>query len=85
MAVQLGDIVRDKITGYKGVAIGLTDWLHGCRRVTIQAQDMKDGKPLDSYTIDEPQCEVVQAAKPHEPVKTGGPGPAPARRADVKR
>lgn len=83
--VELGDIVEDKITGFKGVAIGITKWLHGCRRITIQPEGMKDGKPLESSVFDEPQCIVLRAAKYKTTANTGGPGPVSARRRDVSR
>jgi hypothetical protein len=31
--VNLGDKVKDRITGLEGIAIGVTTWLYGCRRV----------------------------------------------------
>lgn len=87
--VNLRDIVRDTITGYQGVVIGLTTWLNGCVRVTVQAQELKDGKPVESYCIDEPQLEIITKyeAPASAPVlaKTGGPIPTPKRRADVSR
>lgn len=32
---QLGDKVRDAITGFKGIAMAQTTWLNGCRRIII--------------------------------------------------
>jgi len=61
--VKLGSKVKDKITGLTGIAVARTCWLHGCVRVTIQPQELKDGKPLDNYTVDEPQCEVIEEEK----------------------
>lgn len=83
--VELGDIVRDTITGFKGVAIGITKWLHGCRRITVQPEGMKDGKPMEPSTFDEPQVEILKRAKHPTTAKTGGPGRVAARRADVSR
>lgn len=34
--VELGDLVRDKVTGFTGVAIGVTKWIHGCDRISVQ-------------------------------------------------
>jgi hypothetical protein len=87
MAIELGDEVRDTITGFAGVVIGLTQWLHGCRRITVQPRELKDGKPIEAMSFDEPQLEVVKAANTPEPVKqerarTGGPRPEPQRRTD---
>lgn len=82
--IELGDTVRDRITGYQGVAIARTEWLHGCRRITVQAPELKDGKPVDSATFDEPQLVLVQSAEEaREQVRTGGPQPEPERHSEV--
>jgi hypothetical protein len=83
--IALGDVVRDTITGFQGVAIGITHWLHGCGRVVVQPQDLKDGKPIDAMTFDELQLEIVAKGK-HAPKPlpksepTGGPWPDAIRR-----
>ena len=58
--VELGDRVRDKISGLQGILVGVTYWLYGCRRLSIQPEESKDGKPADYFTIDEPQAHLVQ-------------------------
>ena len=82
--IKLGDKVRDNITGFQGIAIARTSWLHGCDRITIQPDKTdKDGKPLDAMTFDEQQVELVKA----QPVKVsqhasnapGGPRRDPGR------
>lgn len=59
--VNLGDRVVDKISGLKGIVIGITEWLYGCRRVTISPETAKDGKPAESFTIDDEQADLVKA------------------------
>jgi hypothetical protein len=58
--ISLGDKVKDKITGLKGIVVAITNWLHGCTRITIQPEGLKDGKPYDTYTFDEPQAELIK-------------------------
>lgn len=58
--IELGDKVKDKITGIEGIIVAITEWLYGCRRVCIQPQIIKDGKPVDNCTIDEPQAELIE-------------------------
>jgi len=70
--INLGDTVKDKISGYKGIVIAITAWLHGCKRVTVQSQKLKDGKPLDNFTFDEPQLEVLKTTGPKDPPMRGG-------------
>lgn len=84
--IELGWKVKDKISGYEGIVIGRTEWLHGCTRVTIQAQELKDGKPIDSCTFDEPQLDVLTAQSIMGRVtNAGGPRPEPTRAATPRR
>ena len=62
--VNLGDEVLDPITGYKGVAIGLTTWLYGCERITVQMKGVnKEGELYQSQAFDEPQLKIIKKAK----------------------
>lgn len=87
MAIKLGDKARDKITGLQGIAIARHDYLHGCTRWSIQPIELKDGKPVDYSTFDEPQLEVIEAG--NVPAKTGqepgGPRDEPSRPAVPSR
>lgn len=94
MTIQLGDRVRDRISGLEGIVIGVTEWLWQCRRPIVQPTTLTpDGKPVDSQSFDEPQLEVIEAAafEPVEPpsravsAKTGGPRVIPAWRTDPTR
>lgn len=83
-SIELGDRVKDKITGISGIAIGVTEWLYGCRRIVIQPEEIMDGKPVDSFSIDEPQLEIVEKNPlKKKPVEEGarkhGPKPEPSR------
>lgn len=79
--IELGDEAKDSITGFSGIVIGDTTWLHGCRRLTVQPKTLKDGKPLDPLSFDEPQLVLVKkkAVAPGSR-ETGGPRPEPRRR-----
>lgn len=59
--VHLGDKVKDRVTGLTGIVIARTEWMYGCVRCVIQPQQMKDGKPIETTTVDEPQLEIVKA------------------------
>jgi len=58
--IELGDRVKDRISGLKGIVTGITDWLYGCRRISVQPEEAKDGKPIETFCVDEPQVEVLQ-------------------------
>lgn len=83
MKLKLGQKARDTITGFTGVCVARTEWLYGCVRWTVQPQELKDGKPIESQTFDEPQLEATDP--PPSLVAralaaaTGGPVPEPKR------
>lgn len=92
MTIKLGQKVRDRITGFIGIAIARTEWINGCIRIAVQAPVDKDGKHTDALSFDEPQVEVLDAqnilAVPeeaqHKAAKkkaVGGPYPEPKRAA----
>ena len=58
--IELGDRVKDKITGFTGIAQAKTEWLYGCIRFTIAPEATKDGKVPDNHTFDAEQLEVVK-------------------------
>ena len=87
--VELGDRVSDPITGFKGTAIAITQWMYGCRRITIQPTGVnKDGEIFGSEAFDEPSLKVTKRANTPAAVKksratNGGPRPE-VRRAEIK-
>ena len=83
--IQLGSTVKDTLTGIKGVAIGRTEWLHGCVRITIQPAGVtKDQKPFETHTTDEQNVEVLKDVATSK-FKIGGPHDAPRRQQDPTR
>lgn len=74
MTIQLGDLCRDRVSGWEGTATGRYEYLNGCVRWQIDGSD-KDGKP-EGYVFDEQQIDVLQigAVPPRSMVDTtGGP------------
>jgi hypothetical protein len=80
--VKLGDKVKDRVTGLTGIVIARTDWLNGCIRMTVQPQELKDGKPVDSSCFDIEELVLLKAGavspKPEEK-RTNGPMPSVSR------
>jgi hypothetical protein len=61
--IELGDRVKDSVTGFTGIAIAITTWLHGCIRIGVQPEKKdKDGKPLESVHFDQSQLVMVKKA-----------------------
>lgn len=81
--IELGDEVRDIVSGFKGIAIGRTTWMFGCDRITVHPQGItKEGKTFDTQSFDEPSLVVIKKAKPvlkdkPENHETGGPRAEP--------
>lgn len=76
--VKLGDEVRDKISGFTGVAMAEYRFLTGCTRIEVQPPVDKKGKLPKSGTFDMLQLAVVKAGafKPEDvstPKDPGGP------------
>jgi len=73
--IQLGDLVKDKVTGFKGVAVARTTWISGCDRINVQPVGVdKSGKLYEPQSFDEPLLEIIKKQKTKEQShKTGGP------------
>ncbi len=84
-AINLGDVAKDKISGFQGVVVAETRWLNNCRRLTLAPQKLaKDGKTRDSDTFDEMQLVLVKRGVVDDVRKTGGPRPEPQRARDPR-
>ena len=83
---NLGDRVKDKVTGFCGLVTAKTTWMNGCVRVGVQSEKLKDGIPQEVQWIDEAQLTVVKRGivKPGYE-DTGGPMPISRRAQDPHR
>ncbi len=60
--IELGDRIKCKFTGFKGIAFGRCIYLYGCEQILVKPEKIsKEGKPIESVWIDEPQIELVVA------------------------
>ena len=76
--ITLGTIVQDTITGFTGVAVCRTEWLHGCTRIGVESQRLdKDGKAQDPQHFDEQRVVTKGPFCPSVTLETGGPQPDP--------
>jgi len=70
---NLGDILKDRITGFEGVVICRAQWLANCNTYGLQSQKLKEAKPLERQHFDEPNLEPV-GRNIYKAVRgTGGP------------
>jgi hypothetical protein len=76
---ELGDRVKDLVTGIEGIIVSVSQNLFGCDRVYVQPKVQPDGKVPDSWWVDIDSVQIVmkQAVKGHQEMpagaKTGGP------------
>lgn len=87
---NLGDKVKDHITGLAGIVVSRSESLYGCNRYWLQPQEVKDGKPVDGCWLDEDSLELVTAnaikrkryrvyEDDEQPIRrAGGPGDQPS-------
>jgi len=59
MKIKLGSKVRDKITGFTGVATAKIEYLNGCVQVCIRPPVGVDNKMPEHEYIDIEQIEVI--------------------------
>jgi len=79
--VKLGDLAKDSITGFKGVAIARTEYLNGCERIALQPEKLsKDGLPIEDRYFDEPQVILVKPKSKPKAKPVGGPREKSVRR-----
>jgi len=57
---NLGDKIRDKVSGLEGIATARLEYLNGCVQYGIGGKADKDGKIADTHYIDHTQLELVE-------------------------
>lgn len=71
---MLGKKVRDKITGFEGIAVGRCVYLFGCDQIGIAPPVDKEGKRPDTQWFDDGRIEVIGEGVAPESVQTAKPG-----------
>lgn len=86
--IKVGALVKDRVTGFTGIAVCRSEWLNGCIRITVQPRELKDGKPIETHGFDVEELIVLDAdamnQKP-EQRRTGGPMPNATRPIEPSR
>lgn len=62
--IELGQKVKDSITGFEGIAIAKAIYLNGCISWQVKSQKLKDGKTIEAEWFDEQRltCESKATA-----------------------
>lgn len=77
-AFNLGDKVRDRVSGLEGIATARLEYLNGCTQYGVSGKVGKDGKIPDTMYIDHTQLELIEAKQ--VTVKSKDTGGATTRR-----
>jgi len=72
--IELGEVVKDPITGFKGTVVARTEYLWGCISLGILSDVLKDGKPMEWQWFDENRLTLDTKQK------NGGPQPTAPQR-----
>lgn len=73
MQFKLGWRLRDKATGFTGIATARIEYISGCIQYCILPEVKDDGKYVDGVYIDEQRIEFVDNGIAVEARLTGGP------------
>lgn len=57
--IELGSKVKDKVTGFEGIATARTEWLTGCVRISVQPIVRKGGSLKAEEWFDESRLKVL--------------------------
>jgi len=74
--INLGQELRDRITGFTGIATARVEYLNGCVQYALRSKISKkmrdEGKFPEAYYFDEAQLEMIGKGLLIETKKTGG-------------
>jgi hypothetical protein len=74
--IRLGQKLRDKVTGFEGIATARCEYLNGCVQYCVLPPVDEKGERRDGIYIDQQQLEVVGDGVTVAQSFTGGPTPA---------
>ena len=74
---ELGQVVKDKITGYQGIVMVRAEYSTGCTHYGVLSQELdKNGSERPWNWLDESRWEAVEAPRIEKPSKKSS-GPCP--------
>ena len=60
--VALGDKVRDKVTGFEGIAVARCEYITGCDHIEIKPQSLHNGKTIEGHWFDVARIEILESS-----------------------
>lgn len=82
---KLGSRIRDRVTGFEGIAVASAEWVSGYTTANIESDKLKeDGTPIGQQTFNIERIELVEAGIPkvtsQSVATSGGPQRDPSSR-----
>lgn len=75
--VKLGNKVQDQVTGFKGMATALCIWYNGQVVISVEPQELHEGKPVDTSHFEVRRLNLLEPVKPkvskESSATSGGP------------
>ncbi len=71
--IKLGQKVRDRVTGFEGIATSRVEYLNGCVQYCVKPKTREDGKMPEGEYIDDAQLEVIGKGVTIDVEPDGGP------------
>jgi heat shock protein HspQ len=50
---ELGDEVKEKVTGFTGIVMARVEYATGCMQIGVLSRELRDGKPQDWFYSDQ--------------------------------
>jgi hypothetical protein len=70
--ITLGEKVRDKVSGFVGIATSRVEYLNGCIQYGVRGKVDKDNKAPEAIYVDQEQLEIVSKGISIKKKATGG-------------
>lgn len=82
--IKLGSKVKDKITGFEGLAVAKTTWASGNVTIGIEPTTLHEGKPIEAHSFEQQRVELIEEKAPpiskQNSAVSGGPQNDPSPR-----
>jgi len=72
MKIELGNKVRDKVTGFEGIATARVEYINKCVQYCVKPKVKEDGKMTNGEYIDIDELEIIDDGIVIESKPTGG-------------
>jgi hypothetical protein len=81
---KLGSKVKDRITGFEGLAVARTTWASGNVTIGIEPTTLHEGKPIETHSFEQQRVELIEEKAPpvskQNSAVSGGPQNDPSPR-----